>query len=291
LNSEKVNFFKNTFILTGAMLGTWAFLSGLSTGLFGEISPESQAPGTLALFFVIVLTNVLVLEWYITRSILRGRRLFLVLFLEIFGVIFFMPQIETLVFNEAVGMPIALIASLIISGVFVAVIVSKLALRMFKKQDAGFSEKFSTLLWDRPLSDLAWKFTALALIYMVLYMLFGYFIAWQFVGLREYYSGSTELLGFVEQWLNTMKTNPIALPLQFFRGLLWAGLALLATKTLATEKTWEKPVIVGLLLSIGLSLQILLPQAYMPSVVRYGHFPEILLENFVFGVIASKLLE
>ena len=53
----------------------------------------------------------------------------------------------------------------------------------------------------------------------------------------------------------------------------------------------EKPVIVCLLLSIGLSLQILLPQAYMPAAVRYGHFPELLFENFVFGVIASKLLE
>lgn len=291
MNSGKVNYVKNTFTLTGAMLGVWAFLSGLSTGFFGEISPESQAPGTIALFFAIVLTIVLVLEWYIVRSIVNGRRLFLVLFLEIFGVIFLMPQIETLVFNEAVGMPIALVVSLIISGVFVAAIVSRLAIRMFKKQDAGSSEDISTMLWDRPLFDYAWKFTALALIYVALYMLFGYFVAWQFVGLREYYSGSTELLGFVEQWLNTLKTNPIALPLQFFRGLLWAGLALLASKTLSTEKAWEKPVIVGLLLSIGLSLQILLPQAYMPAAVRYGHFPELLFENFVFGVIASKLLE
>lgn len=273
------------------MLGIWAFLSGLSTGFFGEISPESQAPSTLALFFAIVLANVLVLEWYIIRSNVYGRRLFLVLFLEIFGVIFFMPQIETLVFNESIGMPIILVVSLILSGVVVAGVVSRLAVRLFKKQDSESSIESNVSLWDGPLSNLAWKFTALGLLYLVLYMLFGYYVAWQFEGLRVYYSGSAELLGFVEQYLNTLRTTPIALPLQFFRGLLWAGLAFLATRTMDTEKSWEKPVIVGLLMSIGLSLQILLPQAYMPAAVRYGHFPEILFENFVFGFIAAKILE
>lgn len=291
MNIGKVNLVKNTFTLTGVMLGVWAFLSGLSTGFFGEISPESQAPSTLILFFVIVLVNVLILEWYIIRSNAYGRRLFFVLFFEIFGVIFFMPQIETLVFNESIGMPMALVISLILSGVIVAGVVSRLAIRLFKKQYAESTKESNSCLWDGPLSDLVWKFAALALIYMALYMLFGYFVAWQFVGLREYYSGSAELLGFVEQWLNTIKTTPIALPLQFFRGLLWAGLALLATRTLDTNKTWEKPVIVGLLMSIGLSLQILLPNPYMPATVRYGHFPELLFENFVFGIIATKLLD
>jgi hypothetical protein len=291
LKSGKVNLVKNTFTLTGVMLGVWAFLTGLSTGFLGEISPESQAPSTLILFFAIVLANVLVLEWYIIRSTVKGRRLFFILFLEIFGVIFFMPQIETLVFNESIGMPIALVISLIISGAIVAGVVSRLAVRLFKKQDSDAIIEYNTSLWDGPLSDLAGKFAVLAFIYLALYMLFGYYVAWQFVGLREYYSGSTVLLGFVDQWLNTLKTNPIALPLQLFRGLLWAGLAFLATRTMDTEKSWEKPVIVGLLMSIGLSLQILLPQAYMPAAVRYGHFPEILLENFIFGVIASKLLD
>ena len=55
---------------------------------------------------------------------------------------------------------------------------------------------------------------------------------------------------------------------------MWAGLAFIAIKTIESEKTLEKPIIVGLLLSVGLSLQILLPQAYMPAVVAYGHFPE-----------------
>ena len=273
------------------MLGVWAFLSGLSTGFFGEIVPESQAPSTLALFFAIVLANILVLEWYIIRSKIYGQKLFLVLLIEIFGVNFFMPQIETLVFNESIGMPMTLVIALILSGLIVALVVSRLAVRVFKKQEPDFSLKLNEIFGDKMNSKLARSFIALALVYTALYMLFGYFVAWQFVGLREYYSGSTELLSFVEQWLATLNTNPIALPLQFFRGLLWAGLAFIAIKTMESEITWEKPIIVGLLMSVGLSLPILLPQAYMPAVVRYGHFPELLLENFIFGVIATLIFD
>jgi len=291
IETKKITYVKNTFILTGVMLGLWAFFSGLSTGLFGVISPESQTPNALILFFGIVLANVLTLEWYIVHSTVRGRTLFLVLFLEIFGVIFLMPQIETLVFNEAIGMPLPLVIALILSGVIVAAIISRLAIRLFKKQDVEPQEDSIKPLWDGALSTLGERFVALALIYVVLYMLFGYYVAWQFTGLREYYSGSTVMLGFIEQWMNTLKTNPIVIPLQFIRGLLWSVLALIAIKTMNTERRWEKPVIVGLLLSIGLSLQILLPNPYMPAVVRYGHFPELLLENFMFGIIATQLLE
>ena len=168
---------------------------------------------------------------------------------------------------------------------------SRLAVKVFKKQEPKSPLELNEIFSDKLNSNLVRSFIALALVYVVLYMLFGYFVAWQFVGLREYYSGSTELLGFVDQWLATLNTNPIALPFQFIRGLLWAGLAFIAIKTLDTKKTWEKPIIVGLLLSIGLSLQILLPQAYMPAVVRYGHFPELLFENFIFGVIATLIFD
>ena len=131
------------------MLGVWAFLSGLSTGFFGEIVPESQAPSTLALFFVIVLANVLVLEWYILRSTINGQTLFLVLVTEIFGVIFFMPQIETLVFNDSIGMPTTLVIALILSGLVVAIVVSRLAVKVFNKQESESTLEFNKIFSDK----------------------------------------------------------------------------------------------------------------------------------------------
>jgi hypothetical protein len=282
-------FIRNTFILTGVMLAVWAFLSGIATGVFGEIAPESQTPVATLIFFAVVLANVLVYEWYILRSNAYGRRLSLILFLLIFGVIFFMTQIETLVFNDAIGMPVALIIALIVAGVVVAGAVSPLAVRLFKKQKPESAVISRPPLWKGSAFELAWKLTALSLLYVLFYVLFGYLIAWQFPALREFYSGSTELVGFLQQWANTIKADPILPLLQIFRGYLWAGLALLATRTIDTVRRWERLTIVGLLMSIGLSLPILLPNPYLPAAVRYGHFPELFIENFLFGVIAGLL--
>lgn len=282
-------FIRNTFILTGVMLAAWALFSGLAAGIFGEVASESQAPVAMGIFFVIVLVNVLVYQWYILRSNAYGRRLILVLFFLIFGVIFFMTQIETLVFNDAVRMPIAFVIALIVAGVVVAGIVSPLAVRLSGKQKQPSAVISKAPLWESSVTELAWKLTAVALLYVAVYMFFGYFIAWQVPALREYYSGSTEIVGFVQQWANTINANPTLLLIQIFRGYLWAGLALLAARTIGTGRIWEKLTIVGLLMSVGLSLQILLPNPYMPDAVRYGHFPELFVENFLFGVVAALL--
>lgn len=63
----------------------------------------------------------------------------------------------------------------------------------------------------------------------------------------------------------------------------------MAAMNLPKAKHWERLVIVGLAMSIGLAFPILVPQAYMPTPVRLGHFPELLSSNFVFGIIAAWL--
>jgi hypothetical protein len=271
------------------MLAVWALLSGLAAGIFGEVASESQTPVAMLIFFAIVLMNILVYEWYILRSNSYGRRLILVLFFLIFGVIFFMTQIEVLVFNDAIRMPVAFVIALIVAGVVVAGVVSPLAVRLFRKQKPPSAVISKAPLWEGSVTELAWKLTAVALLYVAVYMFFGYFIAWQVPALREYYSGSTEIVGFVRQWANTINANPTLLLIQIFRGYLWAGLALLATRTIGTGRIWERLTIVGLLMSVGVSFQILLPNPYMPDAVRYGHFPELFVENFLFGVIAALL--
>jgi hypothetical protein len=83
--------------------------------------------------------------------------------------------------------------------------------------------------------------------------------------------------------------EPLLILFQIFRGYLWAGIAYMATMNLPKAKHWERLVIVGLAMSIGLAFPILVPQPYMPTPVRLGHFPELLSSNFVFGIIAALL--
>lgn len=76
---------------------------------------------------------------------------------------------------------------------------------------------------------------------------------------------------------------------QFFRGYFWAGIAYMAAMNLPKRKYWERLVIVGLSMSIGLAFPVLVPYPYMPAPIRLGHFPELLSSNLVFGIIAASL--
>jgi hypothetical protein len=66
-----------------------------------------------------------------------------------------------------------------------------------------------------------WTLAAIGACYVVLYMTFGYFVAWQNPALRAYYGGTDPgsfLAGMRQNWIDT----PWLFPLQFGRGILWA---------------------------------------------------------------------
>ena len=78
---------------------------------------------------------------------------------------------------------------------------------------------------------------------------------------------------------------------QILRGFLWGGIAYIVTINITKGKTWERVVLVGLAVSIGLATPLFVPNEYMPSAIRLGHFFELLIENFIFGAIAAFLFQ
>lgn len=141
------------------------------------------------------------------------------------------------------------------------------------------------------LNLLVWKFGLLSVIYTIFYFVFGYYIAWQFPALREYYSGSTDILPFLAHMAGQIETDFTLILFQVARGFLWAGIAYIVTVNLPAAKLWERMIICGLAVSIGLATPLFVPNEYMPSAVRFGHFFELLIENFLFGAIAACLFQ
>jgi hypothetical protein len=279
-------------LLTGVILGLWAFVSGLVEGLAGYVDPATfnadQALGPMPGLFATALSYALVFTWYANRTQLSGYRLAAVVFIVLFGVTFFMTQIETLYFLDSIQMPYVLIFGQVLAGVFVGTGAGLLSSRYKKKLDAGASDArsgFNSL----PLGDMLRRFTILSIVYTLFYYFFGYFIAWQFPALREYYSGSTALTPFIPHMLGQVTGEPQLIVFQVFRGYLWAGIAYMAAMNLPKAKAWERMVIVGLCMAIGASFPLLLPQDFMPAPVRLGHFFELFIENFLFGVVAAYL--
>jgi hypothetical protein len=134
-----------------------------------------------------------------------------------------------------------------------------------------------------------WKLALLGIVvYPLLFFAFGYYIAWQNPEVRAFYNGS-DPGSFLLQMRNIVRGDGFLLPFEFFRGLLWAGMAVLFLWAMQ-----DRPWLAGLLLALIFALvendSHLFPNPLMPAIVRQTHFIETASSNFIFGLIASVLL-
>lgn len=154
--------------------------------------------------------------------------------------------------------------------------------KIFKKYNSFSKETYTACT-----QKIALKILGLSILYMVFYFFLGYFIAWQFPKLREFYSGSTNILNFGSHMINQVDEDPGLILFQVFRGALWTMVTYIIANSIGVKKNLEKYLLIGLLLSVGLCTPLFVPNEYMPVGVRIGHFFELLVENFLFGVIAA----
>lgn len=256
-----------------------AAIAGL--GVTGQ-SPEGTSQRALILFGV-CLVNSLVLAYPILRSRWHGLKLIAVVFLVYFGTETFMLQIETLFFGSAFTISSAEMSGIILSGTLRALIFSPLAVLILGKLKSGDYQGKPNKRLVMPWRGWAWRLVLLPVIYLCLYFLFGYYVAWQSPGVRQFYAGSTALVPFFQHMAGVVQSNPWIFPFQMFRGLLWIGLALPVVRMMRGRR-WETALAVGLALGLLLTTQLWLPNPYMPAPVRQAHFLETSTSTFVYGV-------
>jgi len=263
----------------------------LSTMVIGQtnttMTPEEASRAGQALFLVSMI-NALVLSYPILRSRLYGLKLIGTVILVQFGVETFMTQIETLYFNRAVQMSMAEFVGIVAAGALRALIFAPLAVLVFgrMKKPVQPEEKKAAM---RP-SEWGKRLAALAVFYVIVYFLFGYFVAWQWADTRLFYSGTTAIKPFFTHFWDLFRTDPIILPFQLLRGALWTALATVIVRMMKAKR-WEASLAVALmfagLLSSGIGL---FPNPYMPPLVRQSHFFELLSSMLVFGGIAGWVM-
>jgi hypothetical protein len=140
------------------------------------LTPEEARQAGLALIFVSLIFS-LVLSFIILRSPWYGLKLMGAVFLVQFGVETFMTQIETLYFNSAVQMGTAEFVGIVAAGALRALIFAPLAVLIFGKLKKPIQPEEETVIAVQ--SDFGKRFLAVTLIYVLVYFLFGYFVAWQ----------------------------------------------------------------------------------------------------------------
>ncbi len=275
------------FALT-AITMLFAFILGaMIAGQTGSaaLSPAEEQESSQALLIFCVI-NALVLSVLILRSHWSGLRLIGAVFLLQWGIQTFMTQIETVFFNSALQVSTAELLRIIASGALCALIFAPLAVLFLGKLKRGTEVDTSPVPLPLTVFDWLKRFALLAVIYVCVYFIFGYFVAWQWSETRQFYTGTTEIQPFLTNTWNTLQSSPVIFLFQLFRGLLWAGLALLAVRMLK-GKPWEISLTLALLFSVLISVGLIFPNPYMPPIVRQAHFFELLSSMFVYGWVAG----
>ncbi len=271
-------------------LGLSLFICNLlSSGIVAvnlELPPvpaEMAAKVSLA-WLGICFLNAAVMAYPIRRSHWHGWKLMGAVAVIYFGITDFLSQIESLVFLKYLThkMTAETIGWLLCRGTVTACLFAPLAVLVMGKMRPSGSAPFDNhnhkpirllMLW----TDWLWKLGAIAVSYYIIYLSFGFLVAWRSPAVRAYYAGMSAPV-----WL---------IPLvQLGRGLIWAGLAVLVIK-LMKGKWWESGLAVSLLFAVLMSSGLLLPyNPVMPEAVAAVHFRELFSSNFIFGALTVWVL-
>jgi hypothetical protein len=250
----------------------------------GSLTPEEAGGAAVALLAVSFLITI-VLTHLILRSRWAGWRLIATVFLVFYGVMTFMPHIESAVFLTR--LPSGMLPRLFLMGALIAAPFSALAVLILGKSKSNAEDAAYNARLVMPTKEWAWKLAVIAIAYFVLYFAFGYFVAWKNSAVREYYGGSDE--GSFLAHMRMVLTNTCWLiPFQMLRGILWAAIALPVIRML--KGRWQETALaLGLLFAVT-NAQLLLPNPYMPEAVRMSHLIETASSNFIFGFLIGWLL-
>jgi len=266
----------------------------LGTLALGNLIPELPSePGLMDEGFgllILGLINTALIVSLILTSRWNGWQLILSLALAYYGSFTFLTQIESWYFLGETTVPPQLLPRLFLMGLSIPLIFIPVAVFILGKWKHKV-KNIDPSLWKASTRKLIIiKFGIIAVIYLVIYWLAGYFIAWQNPELREFYGSPGEITPFFAHTLDTVLNSPSLLVLQLFRGIVFGAIALLI---LAASKAniWVTALLVGLLFAVPHLMHILSNPLMPIASVRLSHMVETASSSFVFGLITIWVLQ
>ncbi|MDR2963753.1 MAG: hypothetical protein LBU90_09015 [Bacteroidales bacterium] len=278
---KTLQFLLATILYTVLLVLANAFLP-FSQG-FKELGTSGDHTMTLLGMLISSAWTCFAITFVITHTCYSGKRLFLNLLFVFFFVQSFMTQIETLFFGNAFAVLTKWdIILIMLVGVFPLAGTIPLLIKFFQHKK-GICEKPRIHY-----NEIALKLCVIGVIYLCVYMLFGYFVAWQFEELRLFYTGSPEKLSFMGQMANNLKTNPVIIPFQILRGILF-GIAVLPIKNMVTRSK-SSFITSVILIYLTTAIMLIIPNVLFPETVRIAHLIEMSTSMLVFGIIVGTIL-
>jgi len=262
------------FILTLILFSGYSvapLISGLS---------NSQASSSIPYLLLVSFLQVTVISYPILKSDWSGIKLILSTFVIFYGITTLLTQIETLVFLDYFSkiLPPETVPKLFLQGTVVAAIFSpmavivhgKIRVKPYGKNNEAFNKVREQIF------TLTWKFSVIAIIYVLIYISFGMFVFIPLAGeaFQQYYSNLQ-----LPAWI---------IPFQLLRGTLWGAIAYLIIRMMKGSRR-EVAITVAFIFSVLMGSLLLLPNPYMPEKIRLAHFVEVSTSNFLFGFMTALI--
>ena len=232
--------------------------------------------------------NALILVWAARRSSSKGFAMWMQLLVLSFGAQTFMTQIETGYFISAFPQLHGnfTIYLLVLRGLITSTLFTLLVTLMaggFSKNSR--SQPMFEITPDEAVKTGAW----LPVIYIILYMVFGYYVAWQSQELRLFYGGPALLNSFTAQWGLSLMQHPELPVFQYFRGVLWILCLVPLFKGFSGGRI---ELVVLSILALGLlpTAQLAFANPLMPATVSMYHFVEVSISTGIFGGLCAWFL-
>lgn len=271
-----------------AMAVVYMLVNGLVFSVlpFSEWFKEGSAgqETNMVLTMVYMLWIVGTMYFVVDHARCKGIRLYLSVVGCLFFIQSFMTQIETILFNRAfVGLGRSDIF-LMMLGELVSISITVLFLILILKRKSEENETES-IDWKCFIKRMLIN----GLIYMVIYFVFGYFVAWKSEDLRVFYSGSPVDAGFLGQLYSNLVNSFIVYPFQFVRGMLFTiGIIPL----MKIKWKHKNDFIIGVCaVFLCTAVGLLVPNFLFPDTVRLRHLVEMVSSMTLFGIITAKLME
>jgi hypothetical protein len=159
-------------------------LAGRVVGLRGGSHMSEQAGSAAIALLAVCFLNNMVFTHIIVRSRWTGWRLIATVFFVYYGVTTFMSQIESAVFIT--HLPSGVLPRLFLMGALIAAPFALVAVPILRKRKVDTENATLKGRLVMPPKEWAWKLAVVAIVYLLMYFTFGYFIAWRNPAVREY---------------------------------------------------------------------------------------------------------
>lgn len=269
-------------VMTLIMVVSWSLGFVVGNAITHTTPPAGSDPAlAFSYFFGVCVFNAFllcVLLWQTRKYSGLAKALWLVGYC--FVTQFLLPQMDTFFFGSSIGIQNLQVVSILIAGFVMSLVtvLSGIGLinLMFKPN------RYSVTIVISEWRTFVVPFLVLiCFVYPLIYLTFGYYVAWQNENLRIFYSKSSELKSFWNEFSPAL-TNGLYL-FQILRAAIWVIATIPIVAMLQHSKA--KYFLVGLFTSLLITTQLFIPNPYMPQEIAMMHFLETTTSNFVWGVV------